>query len=64
MIKEIVNIECIITNNKEESLILESTLIKKHKPKYNILMKDDKNYIYIKITSEAIPKIIKTRIKA
>lgn len=64
MIKEIVNIECIITNNKEESLILESTLIKKHKPKYNILMKDDKNYIYIKITREAIPKIIKTRIKA
>lgn len=64
MIKEIKNIEYIITNNKEESLILESTLIKKHKPKYNILMKDDKNYIYIKITSEAIPKIIKTRIKA
>lgn len=64
MIKEIENIEYIITNNKEESLILESTLIKKHKPKYNILMKDDKNYIYIKITREAIPKIIKTRIKA
>ncbi|MDD4151255.1 MAG: excinuclease ABC subunit UvrC [Candidatus Gracilibacteria bacterium] len=64
MIKEIENIEYIITNNKEESLILESTLIKKHKPKYNILMKDDKNYIYIKITAEAIPKIIKTRIKA
>lgn len=64
MIKEIENIEYIITNNKEESLILESTLIKKHKPKYNILMKDDKNYIYIKITRELIPKIIKTRIKA
>jgi len=43
-------------------LILETNLIKKNKPKYNILMKDDKNHIYIKITNEEFPKIIKTRV--
>lgn len=63
MVSEIKNIEYIITNTETESLLLESTLIKKSQPKYNILMKDDKNYLYIKITNEAIPKIITTRIK-
>ncbi len=63
MVSEINNIETIVVNNEKESLILETTLIKKHKPKYNILMKDDKNHLYIKITNEEIPKIIKTRIK-
>lgn len=63
MIKQISNIEIIITNNETESLILETTLIKKHLPKYNILMKDWKNHIYIKITNEEFPKIIKTRYK-
>jgi len=63
MVKQIDNIETIITNNETESLILETTLIKKHLPKYNILMKDGKNHIYIKITREDYPKVIKTRIK-
>jgi len=63
MVDQIKNIETIIVNNETESLILETTLIKKHKPKYNILMKDDKNHVYIKITDELIPRIIKTRIK-
>nr|MDD3719777.1 excinuclease ABC subunit UvrC [Candidatus Gracilibacteria bacterium] len=63
MVSEIDKIETIVVNNEKESLILETTLIKKHKPKYNILMKDDKNHLYIKITNEEIPKIIKTRIK-
>jgi excinuclease ABC subunit C len=40
MLDKIVNIETIITNNETESIILETTLIKKHEPKYNILMKD------------------------
>lgn len=61
MVKQICDIKTIITNNETESLILETTLIKKHEPKYNILMKDWKNHIYIKITNEIIPKIIKTR---
>ncbi|MGE4444014.1 MAG: excinuclease ABC subunit UvrC [Candidatus Altimarinota bacterium] len=63
MVSEIKNIETIVTNNAKECLILETSLIKKHKPKYNILMKDDKNHTYIKITDEMFPKIIKTRIK-
>ncbi len=63
MVDLIENIEIIVTNNETESLILETTLIKKHLPKYNILMKDWKNHIFIKITDEKYPKIIKTRIK-
>lgn len=63
MVDQVVDIKIIITENETESLILETTLIKKYKPKYNILMKDDKNYVYIKITDDVIPKVIKTRIK-
>jgi excinuclease ABC subunit C len=46
-----------------EALVLEINLIKKHRPKYNILMKDDKNLVYIKITSSIVPEVIKTRKK-
>jgi len=63
MVEKIVDIKTIITNNETESLILETSLIKEHLPKYNILMKDWKNHIYIKITNEEWPKIIKTRFK-
>ncbi|MDA9129332.1 excinuclease ABC subunit UvrC [Candidatus Gracilibacteria bacterium] len=63
MVRQIVDIKIIIANNETESLILERSLIKKHKPHYNILLKDDKNYYYIKITSEEFPKVVKTRIK-
>lgn len=62
MITKICDIKTIVVNNETESLILETTLIKQHSPKYNILMKDDKNHIYIKITSDSYPKVIKTRI--
>ena len=47
LVENISNIEVIITKNEEEALILENTLIKKHKPKYNILLRDDKSYPYI-----------------
>ena len=63
MVEKIAHIEYIVTNNETESFILENTLIKKHLPRYNILLKDDKNYLYIKITKETFPKIIKTRQK-
>ncbi len=63
MVKQIYDIKYIITNNETESLILETNLIKEHLPKYNILMKDWKNHVYIKITDEEWPKIIKVRIK-
>lgn len=63
MVSEIEKIDTFLVNNETESLILESTLIKKHQPKYNILMKDDKNYVYVKITTEIIPRILITRKK-
>jgi len=63
MVWKIKEIKTIVVENERESLILETNLIKKHKPKYNILMKDDKNHLYIKITKEQFPKILKTRIK-
>lgn len=61
MVDQIAKIETIIVENETESLILETNLIKQFKPKYNILMKDDKNYMYIKISNDEFPKIIKTR---
>ena len=61
MVENIVNIETIVVENETESLILETNLIKEYKPKYNILMKDDKNYMYIKITNDEFPKLMKTR---
>ena len=47
--------------NETESLVLEANLIKKNRPKYNINLKDDKQYPYIKITNEKFPKILKVR---
>lgn len=61
MIKHIDEFEYIIVDNEVEALILEANLIKKHRPKYNILLRDDKQYPYIKITNEKYPRVIKTR---
>lgn len=63
MVPQIENLEYIITNSEAEALILESHLIKKHQPKYNILLKDDKKYPYFLITDEDFPRIIVTRKK-
>ena len=58
LVENISNIEVIITKNEEEALILENTLIKKYKPKYNILLRDDKSYPYILVdTSHEYPLI-------
>lgn len=62
MVERIRNLEYIITDSELEALILECNLIKKHKPKYNILLKDDKHYPYIKVTiNEDYPRIMMTR---
>ncbi|GKW46770.1 excinuclease ABC subunit UvrC [Planococcus sp. NCCP-2050] len=61
LVGEIVDFEYIVTNSEKEALILELNLIKKHDPKYNIMLKDDKTYPYLKITSERHPKLIITR---
>ncbi|MCL1936697.1 MAG: excinuclease ABC subunit UvrC [Defluviitaleaceae bacterium] len=59
---QINSFEYIITTNEIEALVLENNLIKTNKPKYNIALKDDKTYPYIKITNEMFPCIIKVRI--
>ena len=61
MVPQIVRFEFIITDSEIEALILESHLIKKHKPKYNILLKDDKKFPWFYITEEEYPQIIITR---
>ena len=57
LVSQIERLEYIITNTEVEALILESHLIKKHKPRYNILLKDDKKYPYFLITDEDFPRI-------
>lgn len=62
MVKNIVSFEYIMTDSELEALILECNLIKKYKPKYNVLLRDDKTYPYIKVTvGEEFPRVMKTR---
>ena len=61
MVPQIVRVECIVVNSEIEALILESELIKKYKPKYNILLKDDKKFPYFLITDEEYPRITVVR---
>ncbi len=61
LVKRSTNLSYIITSSEEEALLLEANLIKIHKPKYNIRLKDDKKYPYIKITKELYPTIALTR---
>jgi len=62
MVSKVNRFEYIVTNSETEALILECNLIKEHKPRFNVLMKDDKNYPYIKVTvKEEFPKIFVTR---
>lgn len=63
MVPQIEKLEYIITDSELEALILESHLIKKHKPKYNVLLKDDKKYPYFLITDEEFPRITVVRKK-
>ena len=62
MVKNIEKFEYIITDSELEALILECNLIKKYKPKYNVLLRDDKTYPYIKVTTnEDFPRVLKVR---
>ncbi|WP_114569961.1 excinuclease ABC subunit UvrC [Exiguobacterium flavidum] len=61
LVADIRDFEYIITASELEALLLEMTLIKKHDPKYNIMLKDDKSYPYLKITNETYPRLITTR---
>lgn len=62
MVDNIADFEYITVGSEMEALILECNLIKKHRPKYNVLLRDDKTYPYIKITNEEYPRVIKTRL--
>lgn len=64
MVENVKDFEYIITDSEFEALVLECSLIKKHRPKYNILLKDSKGYSYIKISNEAWPKISSVKQKS
>lgn len=62
LVKQIADVEFIVTDNEVEALILEATLTKKHKPRYNVNLKDDKSYPHLKLTiNEPFPKAVITR---
>ncbi|MGA0198302.1 MAG: GIY-YIG nuclease family protein, partial [Prochlorotrichaceae cyanobacterium] len=62
MTRQVVDIECIVTDTESEALALEDSLIKRHQPHFNVLLKDDKKYPYLCITwSEDYPRIFITR---
>ncbi|MFD1018961.1 excinuclease ABC subunit UvrC [Thalassobacillus hwangdonensis] len=61
LVREIIDFEYIVTSSEIEALILEMNLIKKYDPKYNVLLKDDKTYPYLKVTPEKHPRLIVTR---
>lgn len=57
LLEKIRDLQCIVVDNELEAIILESNLIKQLLPKYNVVMKDDKNYVYIRIANEDFPRI-------
>ena len=61
LVQQIADFEVIVTESDVEALILECNLIKQHKPRYNVLLKDDKSFPYIKITNERHPRLEVTR---
>jgi len=61
MVNKVNDLELILTDNEIEALVLENNLIKQYKPRYNINLKDDKSFPFIKITNELFPRIYSTR---
>ncbi|MFL6228930.1 MAG: excinuclease ABC subunit UvrC [Pyrinomonadaceae bacterium] len=62
LVRRIHDLEFIVTDNEVEALVLESNLIKKHKPRYNVMLKDDKQYPHLKLTvNEPFPRVMITR---
>lgn len=61
LVKKITDIEIIVTDSEIEALVLESNLVKEYKPRYNINLKDDKSFPFIKVTNELYPRIYPTR---
>ena len=61
LVSEIADFDYIVVSSETESLILEINLIKKHDPKYNILLRDDKSYPYIELTEDKVPRLLVVR---
>lgn len=61
LVAKIADIKYVVVNSEADALLLENNLIKQHKPRYNVLLKDDKTYPSICITNEFFPKLFKTR---
>ncbi|MDR2465064.1 MAG: excinuclease ABC subunit UvrC [Streptococcaceae bacterium] len=61
LVSDIEDFEFIVTSSNTEALLLEINLIKRHKPKYNIMLRDDKSYPFIKVTNEKFPRLLITR---
>ena len=61
LVSRIADIRYIVVNSEEDALLLENNLIKKHKPRYNVLLKDDKTYPSICVSNEYFPRVFKTR---
>lgn len=61
MVAKVVDLDLIVTANEVESLILEANLVHEHRPRYNVMLKDDKHFPYIKITDEPFPQVLVVR---
>jgi len=61
MVREIAGFETIVVDSENEALILEANLIRQHQPPYNVVLTDDKYYLFIKITNEPLPRVFPTR---
>src|SRR4249920_1044894 len=61
LVREIADLDCIVVDNEREALALENNLIKQYQPRFNILLRDDKTYPYVKLTHEKYPRVYVTR---
>ncbi len=61
IVRDAARVEFIVTSSEVEALVLEANLIKRHKPHYNVLLKDDKSYPFLKLTAEPFPTLVFTR---
>lgn len=61
LVEEVADFEVIVTANEHEALLLEDALIKRHRPRYNVRLRDDKRYPYLKLTADPFPRLVLTR---
>ncbi len=61
MVERVLDVQAIVVNNEVEALILEANLIKRHQPPFNVRLRDDKRYPYLKVTNEPFPRVVFTR---